>query len=262
MKPRRQRVVRWEAGAWSEVLDELAAEEPLEMRVGDKTAGITMRTPGHDVELTAGFLLTEGLLAADTLPLLKQTHPNRVVASAQLIRPESLERLQRYGTISSSCGLCGKASIESVHQHFAPVESKLILRASVIHQWTERLQAGQPGFARTGGLHAAAIFDASGEPVVTREDIGRHNAVDKAIGYGYLRKLLPWPDHALLVSGRASFEIVQKALGAGIPVVAAVSAPSSLAVEFAEASGQTLIGFLRSGKFNVYSHPERIEGGV
>ena len=258
MKFSRRRVIRWEAGKISEVTDELATEEPLEMRVGKQTVGITMRTPGHDIELTAGFLLTEGLLAPNTVPLLKQDHPNRVTASIDIVEPSALKRLQRYGTISSSCGLCGKASIESVHQHFAPVDSDFTVPAATVYQWPGKLQEAQPGFARTGGLHAAAIFDLSGEPLVIREDIGRHNAVDKAIGYSFFRKQLPLSAHILLVSGRASFEIVQKALGAGIPIVAAVSAPSSLAVQFADASGQTLVGFLREGKFNVYTHPERV----
>jgi FdhD protein len=258
MKISRARVIRWEQGNTSELTDELATEEPLEMRVGKQTVGITMRTPGHDIELTAGFLLTEGLLRPDTLPLLKQDHPNRVTASVQVVEDSALQRLQRYGTISSSCGLCGKASIESVHQHFAPVDTDFTVPASAAYEWPRKLQEAQPGFARTGGLHAAAIFDTSGEPLVIREDIGRHNAVDKAIGYSFLRKRLPLSKHVLLVSGRASFEIVQKALGAGIPIIAAVSAPSSLAVQFAEASGQTLVGFLREGKFNVYTHPERL----
>ena len=181
-----------------------------------------------------------------------------MIASVEVVEDSALQRLQRYGTISSSCGLCGKASIESVHQHFAPVDTDFTIPASTVYEWPRKLQEAQPGFARTGGLHAAAIFDTSGEPLVVREDIGRHNAVDKAIGYSFLRKRLPLSKHVLLVSGRASFEIVQKALGAGIPIIAAVSAPSSLAVQFAEASGQTLVGFLREGKFNVYTHPERL----
>jgi FdhD protein len=162
-------------------------------------------------------------------------------------------------TISASCGVCGKASIDTVHQHFPPVEDECPISTAVIERLTAQMQDAQHGFARTGGVHAAAIFTAAGEPVVVREDIGRHNATDKAIGYALLRKLLPLTGHVLVVSGRASFEIVQKALAARIPIVAAVSAPSSLAVEFAEESGQTLAGFLRPGRFNVYSHPGRID---
>jgi FdhD protein len=255
MKTVRKQVVRWDGDARSESPDDLASEEPLEICVGDQVVGVTMRTPGSDLELVAGFLLTEGLLASGVVPLIRQNHPNRVTAAIEC----SIERARRTMTISASCGVCGKASIETVHQHFPPVDDdEGSIARSVIEKLTGRMQNAQHGFARTGGVHAAAIFTSSGVPVVIREDIGRHNATDKAIGYALLRKLLPLHGHVLVVSGRASFEIVQKALAARIPIVAAVSAPSSLAVDFAEESGQTLAGFLRPGRFNVYSHPDRI----
>jgi FdhD protein len=259
MKTVRKRVIRWEEDNYSEAPDELASEEPLEMCVGNQVVGVTMRTPGNDIELMAGFLLTEGLLQPGVIPPIKQDHPNRVTAAVQC----SIERAQRTMTISSSCGVCGKASIETVHQHFAPVEEDdTTLSTTVIASLTERMQDAQHGFARTGGVHAAAIFTPEGEPVVVREDIGRHNATDKAIGYALLQRKLPLSGHILVVSGRASFEIVQKALAARIPIVVAVSAPSSLAVEFAEESGQTLAGFLRPGRFNVYTHAQRIRSAL
>jgi FdhD protein len=259
MKTLRVRVLRWQGDSSIEASDELASEEPLEMRVGETTVGVTMRTPGHDTELITGFLLTEGLIVSGSAPLIRQDNPNRVTAALPTVDPAAMHRLQRYGTISSSCGVCGKGSIESVLQHFAPIEDDdvTISRCS-LNSLAASLVRSQPGFERTGGVHAAGLFDSSGNVVVVREDIGRHNAVDKTIGYALLRKVLPLTGHTLLVSGRVSFDIVQKALGARIPVIAAVSAPSSLAVQFAEESGQTLVGFLRNGRFNVYTHPHRI----
>jgi FdhD protein len=158
--------------------------------------------------------------------------------------------------------LCGKASIETVHQHFPPLESQLAMASQTVQALPKRLRAGQDTFQQTGGLHAAAVFDERGRLIVLREDVGRHNAVDKVLGWGFLGRQLPFDRHALMVSGRASFEIMQKALAARIPIVCAVSAPSSLAVEFARESGQTLIGFLRGNSFNIYSHPEQIAEGA
>jgi len=170
-----------------------------------------------------------------------------------------LNSTKRFGTISSSCGLCGKTSIDAIRQYFPPIQSTDIrIHIETLLSLPDRLRKAQSHFARTGGIHAAAIFDAKGELKIAREDIGRHNAVDKVIGRGFLDGLLPLNRHVLLVSGRASFEIMQKALAAGIPIVAAVSAPSSLAVEFARDSNQTLIGFLRPPSFNIYSHTERM----
>ena len=173
----------------------------------------------------------------------------------------NLERLTRHVFASSSCGLCGKASIEAVQQQFPPVASQLAMGSNTLLALPKRLRAGQETFQETGGLHAAAVFDRRGKLIILREDVGRHNAVDKVIGWGLLGRQLPFDRHALMVSGRASFEIMQKALAARIPIVCAVSAPSSLAVEFARESGQTLVGFLRGDSFNVYSHPERISDG-
>jgi FdhD protein len=170
-----------------------------------------------------------------------------------------LNSAQRFGTISSSCGLCGKTSIDEIRQHFPAIESASVrIDIEMLLSLPKRLRNAQSDFARTGGIHAAGIFDVNGELKIAREDIGRHNAVDKAIGHAFLDSLLPLDRNLLLVSGRASFEIVQKALAAGIPIVAAVSAPSTLAVDFARESNQTLIGFLRPPSFNIYSHIERV----
>jgi len=171
----------------------------------------------------------------------------------------NLDQLTRHVFASSSCGLCGKASIESVHQHFPPIESAPRVRAEVIRALPEKLIPEQTAFSKTGGVHAAALFSVEGELLALREDVGRHNAVDKVLGWAFLNQQLPLAASILLVSGRASFEIMQKALAASIPIVAAVSAPSSLAVEFAQESGQTLIGFLRGGSFNIYAGAESIQ---
>jgi len=261
---RRTRVLRWQAGtAPARRGDELAAEEPLEIRVDTRPVVVTMRTPGHDAELAAGFLLTEGLIRRRPDLLRVTPHArNRAgnVLEVFLAPGVSVDfaRLTRHVYASSSCGLCGKASIEAVHQQFPKTHSRVKFRASTLLRLPEELRRRQDAFDRTGGLHAAAVFDAAGQLVVLREDVGRHNAVDKVIGHGFLDELLPFDRHALVVSGRASFEILQKALAARIPVVAAVSAPSSLAVEFARRSGQTLVGFVRGDRMNVYTHAERV----
>jgi FdhD protein len=255
----RTRVTRFEDGAESaESFDHVSAEEPLEIRIGGRAVSVTMRTPGDDLELAAGFLLTEALLAPNAAPLLRSEYPNIVNAAVPGVDSRALDRLNRHSFIASSCGLCGKASIEAVHQNFPPIEDDLRIPARLLPELMARLRDSQPQFEQTGGLHAAGLFDASGQLIAVKEDVGRHNAVDKVIGYALLRGLVPLHEHILLVSGRASFEIVQKALGARIPVVVAVSAPSSLAVSFAEASGQTLVAFLRGTRFNAYTHVERI----
>jgi FdhD protein len=239
--------------------DELTIEEPLEIRVGDKTVATTMRTPGHDDELAAGFLVTEAIIRAsgDIAKISRREN----VATIRLragVKPK-LSSAQRFGTISSSCGLCGKESIDAIRQNFAPITSNdFRIDIAVLLSLPEKLRANQSDFARTGGIHAAGVFDSKGASLIVREDIGRHNAVDKAIGRAFLDRKLPLDRHLLLVSGRASFEIMQKALAAGIPIVASVSAPSSLAMEFARVSNQTLVGFLRPPSFNIYSHVERI----
>ena len=227
-----------------------------------------MRTPGHDDELAAGFLLAEGLIrkrgdvveiaACRQLGVTDDENILNVFLSPSV--KVDWEQLTRHVFASSSCGLCGKASIDSVHQHFPPVAAELKISSRIIAKLPDALRTAQKTFARTGGLHAAAIFNAKGRLIVSREDVGRHNAVDKVIGHGFLNRQLPFDQHVLLVSGRASFEILQKALAARIPVICAVSAPSSLAVEFARESGQTLIGFLRGKTMNIYSHAGRIVG--
>ena len=239
-------------------------EEPLEIRVRGQGIAVTMRTPGDDRELAAGFLLTEGIIQ-------KREQIVEIAACLQSEVPENtlnvflaptvtvdFKRLTRHVFASSSCGLCGKASIEAVRQSFPAVRTNLAVPASFLLGLPQRLKAEQRNFALTGGLHAAAIFEPDGDVVVVREDIGRHNAVDKALGYCLLAGKLPLERHLLVVSGRASFEILQKALAARIPMVCAVSAPSSLAVEFARESGQTLVGFLRANAMNVYAGSQRI----
>jgi FdhD protein len=244
--------------------DKLAREEPLEIRVRGRSVAVTMRTPGHDDELAAGFLLAEDLIherrdvtliAHSRGTAEPQNIVNVFVAPAVKV---DLARLTRHVFASSSCGLCGKSSIESVQQHFPPLTTRLTVSEKTLLALPDRMRRAQSTFAQTGGLHAAAVFDANGGLIVAREDVGRHNAVDKALGHGFLNDNFPFDSHVLLVSGRASFEIMQKALAARIPIVCAVSAPSSLAVEFARESGQTLVGFLRGDGMNVYSGPERI----
>jgi FdhD protein len=251
-----------EAGSKRKV-DRLAVEEPLEVRVNTRSISITMRTPGHDPELAAGFLVTEGLIhkrgdIQDIRSYSRNEQGNVVDVFLSPGTKVDFARLTRHVFASSSCGLCGKASIDAIHQQFKPVRNATHVRSADLTKIAADLTSLQQTFAQTGGLHAAAIYSATGRLVVVREDVGRHNAVDKVIGHGLLEDLLPFNKHILLVSGRASFEIMQKALAAGIPVVAAISAPSSLAVEFAQASGQTLIGFLRPGRMNVYAHGERV----
>jgi FdhD protein len=255
--------------------DELTIEEPLEIRVGDNTVATTMRTPGHDEELAAGFLCTEALvrnrgdIKKFSRPDSARNRNNIVVVDLKDGTRIKLNSAQRFGTISSSCGLCGKESIEAIRQNFPPISLPAVASAKAgstsfridvetLLSLPAKLREAQSDFARTGGIHAAGIFDSTGKPLIVREDIGRHNAVDKAIGRAFLDGKMPLDRHILLVSGRASFEITQKALAAGIPIVASVSAPSSLAMEFARESNQTLVGFLRPPSFNIYSHVERV----
>jgi FdhD protein len=260
-------VIRRKAdGSYECVTDEVAIEEPLEIRIGQDPLAVTMRTPGNDEELAAGFLLSEGIVRARsdlreiarcTLPASLGNVLNVTLSAAAKFTPAATHR---FGTISTSCGLCGKTSIEFIRQQFAPIDSsrRIQIEAATLLGLPERLRMAQGNFARTGGIHAAAIFDLDGNLIVLREDIGRHNAVDKAIGRAFLDDLLPLGNHIMIVSGRSSLEIVQKALAAGIPIVAAVSAPSTLAVNFARESNQTLIGFLRPPTFNIYAHIERV----
>ena len=244
--------------------DEFAMEEPLEIRVDNHPVSVTMRTPGHDAELAAGFLVTEGLIKKRGDVLKIEPHPRNKDKNIIniFLAPDvavNLEQLTRHVFASSSCGLCGKATIESVHQHFPKIKSKVSVAAKTILGLPEKLRGSQETFERTGGLHAAAVFDLDGNLIVLREDVGRHNAVDKVLGHSFLKGVFPLERHILMISGRASFEIVQKALAARIGLICAVSAPSSLAVDFARESGQTLVGFLREERMNVYSHAKRIK---
>ncbi len=257
-------IVRYRVGSPPEsASDELSVEEPLEIRVKNRAVSVTMRTPGHDEELAAGFLLTEGMIherrdvaAIEPCALDRGGNVVNVVLSSSA--KVDFEKLTRHVFASSSCGLCGKATIDAVHASFDPIESDVTIDAQTLLALPEKLRAAQATFDRTGGLHGAALFTISGDLIVAREDVGRHNAVDKVLGYGFLNNLLPFDRHVLLVSGRSSFEIMQKALAGRVPIVAAVSAPSSLAVEFASDSGMTLVGFLRERRMNVYSEPGRV----
>jgi FdhD protein len=256
-------IMRWDGEIAREQHDELVQEEPLEIRIRGRAISVTMRTPGDDPNLAAGFLLTEGIIQRreDVLSIKHCTHnQNHNVLNVLLARDVfvDFQQLTRHVFASSSCGLCGKATIQSIQGRFPPVRSDMVVDARLLTSLPGTMRAAQATFDRTGGLHAAALFDPSGRMIVLREDVGRHNAVDKALGYCLLNGQFPLDECILVVSGRSSFEIMQKALAARIPVVAAVSAPSSLAVEFAAESGQTLIGFLRDQRMNVYSGRQRI----
>jgi FdhD protein len=256
-------VVKWRDGSDYIDSDELAIEAPLEIRVRGRPISVTMRTPGHDNELAAGFLLTENVITAPAhilkISVCERNDEGNVV-NVQLAAdvPVDFERLTRHVFASSSCGLCGKATIDAIALRFARVESIARFSAEMIAALPQQMRSFQTTFDRTGGLHAAAIFDEHGKMLVLREDVGRHNAVDKVIGHALLAGWTPLDRHILLVSGRSSFEIMQKSLAAGLPLVAAVSAPSSLAVEFARQNGQTLVGFLRDHRMNVYAHVHRV----
>lgn len=252
-------------GSYECTSDEVAVEEPLEIRIANKPVVVTMRTPGHDDELAAGLLLAEGIIR-DRSDLEKVGHcllpeSKGNVLQVSLRSDVRFERTpSRFGTISTSCGLCGKTSIADIRRQFPPLRrmKTSCLDIEQLLQMPAELRRGQGNFARTGGIHAAAVFDLRGNLTILREDVGRHNAVDKVLGRALLDGNLPLSDYVLLVSGRTSLEIVQKALAAGISVVASVSAPSTLAVNFAREAGQTLIGFLRPPSFNVYAHIERL----
>jgi FdhD protein len=263
------RVVAVHGDARSERADALATEEPLEIRAqgpgqdGQRVA-VTMRTPGGDFELAAGFLFTEGLVAPDDVRRvaycddLDDDEQRYNVVTVTLGRPFDAERLSRNFYATSSCGVCGKASLDDIAVRCDVVPAGFTVAADVLVSMPDRLREAQRVFDRTGGLHAAGLFDAEGSVLSVREDVGRHNAVDKVIGEQLLAGRVPLADRVLQVSGRASFEIVQKAAVAGIPVVSAVSAPSSLAVDAGERLGVTVVGFVRDGRCNVYTHPDRI----
>jgi len=254
-------VVRHDPASARPELESVVVEEPLEIRIGKVSLVVTMRTPGHDAELAAGFLLTEGVIGSHSdIEELQHCHDtgspegpgNVLVATLASSAAVDLERLKRNFLSNSSCGLCGKVSIDQVRHRVKPVVARPV-RASLLFGLSDEMRVAQTVFSATGGLHAAAIFDAAGGLLCVREDIGRHNAVDKAIGWALLEDRLPVDGAIMLVSGRASFEIVQKALGAGIGVVAAISAASTLARELALESGMTLVGFLRDQRLLVYT---------
>lgn len=266
-------IVRVEGGARTPGYDRLATEEPLEIRLRAgahaRTVAITMRTPGADFELAAGFLFGEGVIGERDDVIGISYCVDRDVAEEQrynivnvdLRRDElpSLDALERHFITSSACGVCGKANIDALRERgLQPVRSSLHVDAATVVTFPEQLGAAQRIFASTGGLHAAALFDARGELVTIREDVGRHNALDKLVGWAFIEAKLPLDAHVVLVSGRASYELLQKAISAGVPMLCAVSAPSSLAVDLAREFGVTLAGFVRGERFNVYAGIERI----
>jgi FdhD protein len=274
--PRKQRsldltqVSEWDEGKVQRKDDYLAAEEPLEIRIGEHPLSVTMRTPGDDLELAAGFLLTEGLVQRrEQIATLEHDPGDRENPGAlrgNVVRVElapdampDFDKMRRHFFAASSCGICGKASIDSVRARVMhPPNSDFRLDPEVLVKLPDELRASQAVFGRTGGLHAAALFDARGKLLVLREDIGRHNAVDKVVGWAMLENRMPLKDVVMLVSGRGGFEIIQKAIVAGLPVVASVSAPSSLAVQLAREMNLTLIGFLRGRRFVVYAGDDRL----
>jgi FdhD protein len=247
-------VLRLPAG--SREMDRLAVEEPLEIRIDGTPVAVTMRTPGHDEELAVGFCLSEGIQARSARV------PEDFAANTVEVEVDgSFDRaaVQRNFYTSSSCGVCGKGALAAVAVTAPPVESDLRVSLALVSSLPDRLRDEQPAFAATGGLHAAGLFAADGRLLCVREDVGRHNALDKVIGWAHAHGALPLAAHLLCVSGRLSFELVQKAAVAGCPVLVAVGAPSTLAVELAEEQGITLCGFVRNGTANVYSEPWRLE---
>jgi FdhD protein len=280
--------LKWRAGTAIDEDDTLAVEEPLEIRLAGRRFTLTMRTPGHDEELAAGFLLAEGFInSTEELGEIRRIRdslgrpePNALDVILNVPATGLRERLQRNFNVSSSCGVCGKTSIEALERRLVPLRTNTRISASALFSMPSRMREAQAVFSATGGLHAAALFevldqDTSGDRaqddaagtagrtcqmplLVLREDVGRHNAVDKVIGYALSCGMVPLHRAAMMVSGRLSFEIVQKAAAAGIAILCAVSAPSSLAVELAEEVGMTLIGFLREPNFNVYTAPNRV----
>lgn len=253
-------VVRWAGSTRSEHLDSLAPEEPLEIRLAGRPLTVTMRTPGHDEELAAGLLYAQELLRAgsDLGPIVRDpAQPNRLDVSLSTAM-DAGERWRRYTYASSSCGLCGVESLEALVLTAPPITSGLRMRAETLYGLPARLRAAQCSFEATGSTHAAALFDARGVLLAAREDVGRHNAVDKVVGYALLNDAMPLDHHVLMVSGRVSYEIVQKALIARLAMIVAVSAPTGLAVRVAEESGITLVGFLRGETMNVYTHGGRV----
>ena len=263
------RVARYRRGQLAaEEADEVAVEEPLEIRVEGHSVAVVMRTPGHDRELAAGFALTEGLVrrTSDLFEIITcpaTTSATGNVVEISLTNPANFDaaKLSRHVFTSSSCGICGRATVEAALQQFPPIVGAPRLDPTMLLRLPEKLRAAQETFQRTGGLHACALFSLGGDLLLLREDVGRHNALDKLIGHELLARRFPLGNCILLLSGRVSFEMTQKALAAGIASITAISAPTSLAVEFAQANNQTLIGFLRDETMNVYAGKERVRSG-
>jgi len=258
-------ISRLSAGAGTRAVEDVVAvEEPLEIRVEGRSVAVVMRTPGHDRELAAGFLLTEGIIktARDIFDITSCVTGGSTgnVIDIALANPRLYDpsKFTRHVFTSSSCGICGKTSVDAVMKRRPKLHDEIRVSSKLIGQLPARLSRKQTAFKATGGLHACALFDVAGKLGELREDVGRHNALDKLIGHALLAQETPLAGRIVLLSGRASFEIIQKALAAGIPIVAAVSAPSSLAVELARDSNQTLIGFLRPPSFNIYTHVDRV----
>ena len=264
---------RWAAGQWSESPDMVVTEEPLQLMLDGEALSVVMRTPGHDIELTLGLMLSEGIVrAAADVRVIKISaeageDEHGVAVESVLVESNQVDvhlvgqarrKPQRSMLSSSACGVCGTVLIEDLRRDLAVLPNGPAVDPAMLPGLVDRLRSGQGVFDRTGGLHAAGLFTRDGELVSLREDVGRHNAVDKVVGRTLLDKRLPAGDSILVVSGRAGYEIVQKSITAGIPILAAVGAPSSLAVALAREFNQTLVGFLKGDRFNVYSAPERL----
>jgi len=254
---------RTRGGTYRVVEDTVSIEEPLEIQINRKPLAVTMRTPGNDLELAAGFLYTEGMIASPEglkPDDLTQPPPNRIRLAIGKQGGNPLPELRRYGTIHASCGICGTTSIKDALKRLPPLapESGKFIEEEVLLHLPESMREAQRQFSRSGGLHASALFSHKGKLLCIREDVGRHNALDKIAGWAFLNRKVPLSSAVLLLSGRSSFELVQKALALRIPVVAGISAPSSLAVNFARDAGITLVGFLRDNRFNIYTHPQRL----
>ena len=265
------RVTHWKEQIQEQLEDHVTVEEPFEVRINHRSLAVIMRTPGHDRELAMGFLFTERVIhKADDVHAIEDAMDDDGLPLANVVnvhlRPNGqqdpltqVDQFERHFAVSSSCGLCGKNSIDDLMLTVPTLKVEdLHIASSCIYELTRQLRTGQDVFTHTGGLHAAGLFTSTGELCLLREDVGRHNAVDKIIGYGLLHNTFPYSKHILVVSGRTSYEIIQKAALAHIPCIAAISAPSSLAIELAHKAGITLIGFLRDHTMNVYTHPERI----
>jgi FdhD protein len=269
------RVRKWEAGTWSEAPDAVVTEEPLQLLLDGAPLSVVMRTPGHDVELALGLFYAEGIarslaeIQAIRVSAESGESESKVPVDASIVESNHVDvrlagkprrKPERSMLASSACGVCGAVLIEDLRRDLAKLQAGPSVDPRMLPRLIERLRSGQGVFERTGGLHAAGLFSATGEEICVREDVGRHNAVDKVVGRMLLDGQLPVRDSILVVSGRAGYEIVQKAITAGIPVVAAVGAPSSLAVALSREFGQSLVGFLRGERFNVYSGAERLVG--